>query len=81
MCAVSRPDLQLPSAPHLGVHDRPPDPQRLPAMASLRAADAPFAMAMDRERAGWRDPTNRRLLDSQGAYVYHQLCPRRLGDP
>lgn len=45
-----RGDLQLPSPAHLGIYERQPDTKRLSAMASLRAADAPAAVALDRKR-------------------------------
>ena len=45
-----RPDLQLSRPFDMGVHLRRPCTKRLPVMASLRSADAPTQMALDRER-------------------------------
>jgi len=64
----------------MGVYHRAPHPERLPAMARLRAADAPFAMAVDRQWERRRNTAYRRVLDLEGAYVHHKLCPGGLGD-
>lgn len=50
-------------------------------MASLRASDAPSAMAVDGERGGWRDTSNSCLLDVAGTHVRYQLRARGLGYP
>lgn len=79
--ALFRPNLQVPGATHLGIHNRPPDPQRFSTMAGLRATDAPVALVMDRERKRWRDTAHSRVLGVEGAHVYHQLRLGGLGDP
>ncbi len=65
----------------MGVYDRPPDPERLSAMAGLRVADVAAAMAVDRKWKRRRDTTDRRLLDIEGSYVHHKLRAGGLGHP
>ena len=64
----------------MGVHKRQPYPERFPSMACLRTSDAAFAMAVDRERERWRNPTDRCLLDAPDSYVHPQLRLGRLGN-